>query len=36
MSRFDYSSFYGPITSLTDALRESPERFWEPRPEELA
>lgn len=36
MSRFDYGSFFGPITSLADALRESPARFWEPTTEELA
>lgn len=35
MAKFDYGAYYGPITPLANALRESPTRFWEPTPEEL-
>jgi Fe-S oxidoreductase len=36
LERFDYGAFFGPIAPLADALRESPERFWEPTREQLA
>jgi Fe-S oxidoreductase len=36
MAKFDYGAYFGPITTLADALRESPTRFWEPTPELLA
>ena len=36
MSGFDYGKYFGAITPLADALRESPTRFWEPTREELA
>ncbi len=35
MAKFDYTAYFGPITALGDALRESPARFWEPTPEQL-
>jgi Fe-S oxidoreductase len=36
MAGFDYGKYFGAITPLADALRESPKRFWEPTPAELA
>ncbi|MBI4083013.1 MAG: (Fe-S)-binding protein [Candidatus Lambdaproteobacteria bacterium] len=36
MAKFDYGAFFGPIPTLADALRDSPTRFWEPTPEQLA
>ena len=36
MAKFDYGAYFGPITPLADALRDSPTRFWEPTPEQLA
>jgi len=36
MAKFDYGAYFGAITPLADALRESPTRFWEPTPERLA
>jgi len=36
MAKFDYGAYFGPITPLADALRDSPTRFWESTPEKLA
>jgi Fe-S oxidoreductase len=36
MNRFDFGGYFGPIAPLADALRESPDRFWDPTPEQLA
>ena len=36
MAKFDYGAYFGPITPLADALRDSPTRFWEPTPAQLA
>jgi len=36
MEKFNYNAYFSPIRPLADALRESPERFWEPTPEQLA
>ena len=35
MGGFDYGHYFGAITPLADALRDSPRRFWEPTPREL-
>jgi Fe-S oxidoreductase len=35
MAKFDYGAYFGAITPLADALRESPTRFWEPTPAQL-
>lgn len=35
-AKFDYAAYFRPMTALGDALRESPTRFWEPTPEQLA
>ncbi len=36
MAKFDYGAYFGAITPLADALRDSPTRFWEATPEQLA
>ncbi len=36
MSKFNYNAYFGPILPLADALRQSPERFWEATPAKLA
>jgi len=36
MKKFNYGAYFGPIRPLADALRQSPTRFWEPTPEQLA
>jgi Fe-S oxidoreductase len=36
MAGFDYGRYFGDIIPLADALRDSPRRFWEPTPQELA
>ncbi len=36
MTKFNYAGYFGNIAPLADVLRESPERFWEATPAELA